>query len=213
MNFSSSTLSRALRDRYQFSEATKRIVKAYAEKHNYHPNLTAQSLKSNKSKSIGLLLCSVPNNLFAEVISGIESIAYISGYFIIITQRHESAEREGRNLEHLIWRSADGLVVSLSTETKDMSKLRQIHATGVPIVFFDRVSNCIDTLQVVADNIGASYNLTKHLLEGGFRNIAQITIAEEMSITHERMKATLKRWPNLEFLAGKITYSIVSMAE
>ena len=192
LNFSSSTVSRALRDSYQISEATRRIVKAYAEKHNYHPNLVAQSLKSNKSKSIGLLLCSVPNNFFAEVISGVESIAYNSGYHIIITQSHESAEREARNLEHLIWRSVDGLIVSLSTETKDMSKLQQIHANGVPIVFFDRVSDCIDTHQVVADNIGASYNLTKHLLEGGFRKIAQITSAEDMSITHERNEGYFK---------------------
>lgn len=192
LNFSSSTVSRALRDSYQISEKTKRIVKAYAEKHNYHPNLVAQSLKSNKSKSIGLLLCSVPNNFFAEVISGIESIAYSSGYHIIITQSHESAEREAKNLEHLSWRSVDGLIVSLSTETKDMSKLQQIHSNGVPIVFFDRVSDCIDTHQVVADNIGGAYNLTKHLLESGFRNIAQITSAEDMSITHERNEGYFK---------------------
>jgi LacI family transcriptional regulator len=75
----------------------------------------AQSLKSNKSKSIGLVLCSVPNSFFAEVVSGIESIAYNMGYHIIITQSHESQEREARNLEHLDWRSVDGMIVSLST--------------------------------------------------------------------------------------------------
>lgn len=192
LNFSSSTVSRALRDSYQISEATKRIVKAYAEKHNYHPNLMAQSLKNNKSKSIGLMLCSIPNNFFAEVISGVESIAYNSGYHIIITQSHESADREAKNLEHLSWRSVDGLIVSLSTETKDMSKFQQIHANGLPIVFCDRVSDCIDTHQVVADNIGGAYNVTKHLLESGFRNIAQITSAEDMSITHERNEGYYK---------------------
>lgn len=192
LNFSSSTVSRALRDSYQISEETKRIVKEYAEKHNYHPNLMAQSLKSNKSKSIGLLLCSIPNNFFAEVISGVESIAYNRGYHIIITQSHESQEREARNLEHLSWRSVDGLLVSLASETKDMSSLQKIHANGVPIVFFDRVSDCIETHQVVADNIDGAYQLTKHFIESGFRSIAHVTSPYDLSITHERKEGYLK---------------------
>ncbi|MCW3091572.1 MAG: LacI family transcriptional regulator [Ferruginibacter sp.] len=192
LNFSSSTVSRALRDSYQISEETKRIVKEYAHKNNYHPNLVAQSLKSNKSKSIGLLLCSVPNNFFAEVVSGIESIAYNRGYHIIITQSHESQEREESNLEHLSWRSVDGLIVSLASETKDMSTLQHIHEQGVPIVFFDRVSDCFNTHQVVADNIGGAYNLTKHLIESGCRNIAQVTSSQSLSITRERKEGYLK---------------------
>lgn len=192
LNFSSSTVSRALRDSYQISGETKRLVKEYAQEHNYHPNLVAQSLKSSKSKSIGLLLCSVPNNFYAEVINGIESIAYNRDYHLIITQSHESEEREARNLEHLSWRSVDGLLVSLSTETTDMSSLQKIHARGVPIVFFDRVSDCIKTHQVVADNIGGAYKLTKHLLESGFRKIAQITSSHDLSITHERKKGYFK---------------------
>lgn len=186
LHLSSSTVSRALRDSYQISEKTKLVVKAYAKKHNYHPNLMAQSLKNNQSKSIGLLFSSIPNNFFAEVINGIESVTYNRGYHTIITQSHESEERELSNLEHLMWRSVDGLIVSLSTETKDMSKIQQIHSSGVPVVFFDRVSDCINTHQVVADNIGGSYNLTKHLLESGFTRIAVITSPRELSITQER---------------------------
>jgi len=188
LNFSSATVSRALRDSYQISEETKRIVKEYAKEHSYHPNLMAQSLKSNKSKSIGLLLCSIPNNFFAEVINGIESIAFNRDYHIIITQSHESQEREARNLEHLSWRSVDGLIVSLSTETMDMSTLQKIHDRGVPIVFFDRVSDCIKTHQVVADNIGGAYQLTKHFIENGFRKIAQVTSSHDLSITNERLE-------------------------
>ena len=187
LKFSSSTVSRALRDSYQISEETKRIVKEYAKKHNYHPNLVAQSLKSNRSKSIGLVLCSVPNSFFSEVVSGIELIAYNRGYHIIITQSHESQEREASNLEHLNWRSVDGMIVSLSTETTDMSTLQNIHDQGVPIVFVDRVSDCFRTHQVVADNVGGSYEVTRHLVESGCRKIAQITSSHELSTTKERI--------------------------
>jgi len=192
LNLSTSTVSRALRDSYQISDETKQLVKEYAKKHNYHPNLMAQSLKSNKSKSIGLVLCSVPNSFFAEVVSGIESIAYNRGYHIIITQSHESQEREARNLEHLSWRSVDGMIVSLSTETTDMSHLQKIHDQGIPIVFFDRVSDSIKTHQVVADNIGGAYMVTKHLIESGYRNIAQVTSSHELSTTIERIKGYCK---------------------
>jgi len=192
LQLSSSTVSRALRDSYQISGETKRIVKEYAKKYNYHPNLVAQSLKSNKSKSIGLVLCSVPNSFFAEVVSGIESIAYTRGYHIIITQSHESQEREARNLEHLNWRSVDGMIVSLSTETTDMSNLQKIHDQGVPIVFFDRVSDCFKTHQVVADNIDGAYQITKHFIENGCRNIAQITSSPDLSTTKERIEGYCK---------------------
>ena len=188
LNMSSSTVSRALRDSYQISEETKQLVTSYAKKYNYHPNLMAQSLKSNKSKSIGLVLCSVPNSFFAEVVSGIESIAYNMGYHIIITQSHESQEREARNLEHLDWRSVDGMIVSLSTETTDMSSLQKIHAKGIPIVFFDRVTDCIKTHQVVADNIGGAYQVTRHLIESGCKRIAQITSSHDLSTTLERIE-------------------------
>lgn len=192
LNLSTSTVSRALRDSYQISDDTKRMVKEYAAMHNYHPNLMAQSLKSNRSKSIGLLLCSVPNNFFAEVINGIESIAYTSGYHIIITQSHESWEREAKNLEYLTWRSVDGFLISLSSETTDTAIIQKIHSQGVPIVFFDRVSDCIKTHQVLADNVGGAYELTKHLLQSGSRNIAQITSSPDLSITKGRNEGYVK---------------------
>ncbi len=191
LQLSSATVSRALRDSYQISEATKQLVKAYAKQHNYHPNLLAQSLKSNKSKSIGLLISSVPNNFFAEVINGIESITYSSGYHLIITQSHESQEREARNIEHLHWRSVDGMLVSLSSETTEVSTLQKIQSAGVPIVQFDRVSDDIATHQVIVDNKDGAYQLTKHLVQSGFTRIAQITSAPALSITRERKEGFL----------------------
>ena len=112
LNLSYSTVSRALKGSYKISEATQLLVKEYAEAHHYRPNLMAQSLKNQKSRCIGVVLCSIPNNFFAEVISGIESIAYSKDYLLIITQNLESYEREVKNLQNLTWRSVDGLLIS-----------------------------------------------------------------------------------------------------
>jgi LacI family transcriptional regulator len=187
LGMSYSTVSRALKGSYQISEATRQKVKEYADAHHYRPNLVAQSLKSKKSRSIVVLLCSIPNSFFAEVINGIESIAYNNDYHVILTQSLESYERELKNLEHLAWRSVDGLLVSLSTETTDISHFKKWHDAGVPIVFFDRITDLIDTHKVVVDNTGGAYSAVQYLIDNGRRKIAHITSSPNLSITKERL--------------------------
>ncbi|MFT3845704.1 MAG: LacI family DNA-binding transcriptional regulator [Lacibacter sp.] len=188
LNISCSTVSRALKDSYRISKPVKEIVKEYARKHNYRPNLMAQSLKNKKSRSIGISLCSIPNSFFAEVISGMESVAYDKDYKIIITQSFESLEREVKNIEHLAWHAVDGILVSLSTETTDTTHLKKLHENGIPIVFFDRISDQINTHTVTVDNKQGASDATMHLLQEGFKNIAHITSSPELSITKERLE-------------------------
>ena len=113
LGFSTSTVSRALRGSYEISDETKKIILDYAEKINYRPNPIALSLKDRKSKAIGVVVSEISNNFFSEAINGIESIAYNRGYHVIITQSHESAEREKVNVLHHASRSVDGLLISL----------------------------------------------------------------------------------------------------
>ena len=188
LNLSVSTVSRALQDSYKISAATKQLVQQYAEAHHYRPNLQAQSLKTQRSRSIGVVLCNIPNTFFAEVISGIESVAYNRDYLVIITQSQESYEREVKNTRNLAWRAVDGLLVSLSNETVDMSHLTGLHQQGLPIVFFDRVTDQLKTHRVVADNYKGALDATNHLLSIGRRRIAHITSSPHMSITRERLQ-------------------------
>jgi len=186
LNLSYSTVSRALKGSYKISEATRQLVQEYADRHHYRPNLIAQSLKSQRSRCIGVVLCNIPNIFFSEVINGIESVAYNKDYLVIITQSQESYEREVKNLEHLTWRSVDGLLVSLSTESEDLGHLARLHEQGLPIVFFDRVTDRLKTHRVVADNIGGAYQATRHLIECGYKRIAHVTSSPHISITRER---------------------------
>ena len=140
LGLSTSTVSRALRDSYEISAETRKLVLEYAEKLNYRPNPIAQSLKEKRSRSIGIVVCEVANNFFSQVINGIESVAYKKGYYVIISQSHESFEREVANTQYLASRSVDGLLISLSTETTDLSHLNKLHDKGLPIVFFDRIT-------------------------------------------------------------------------
>jgi len=188
LGLSVSTVSKALRGSHEISQDTKNNVLAYAREHNYRPNPIAQSLKNRRSKSIGVIVCNIDNNFFSQVINGIESVARQKDYNVIITQSRESYEREVANSEHLSSRSVDGLIISLSAETRNVDHLAKLHQKGLPIVFFDRVTDEIATHKVVANNFKGAYDATRHLLEQGFRRIAQITSSVSLSITRERLQ-------------------------
>ena len=187
LGLSTSTVSRALRDSYEISPETKKMVMEYAEKINYHPNPIALSLKERKSRTIGVIVCEIANPFFSQVINGIESVAHDSGYNVIIAQSHEQFEKEVRDLQYLTSRSIDGLIVSVSVETNDFSHLIDVYQKGLPVVFFDRIVNEIDTHKVIVDNYKGTYDATMHLINNGCRNIGTLTFASFLSITRERM--------------------------
>ena len=187
LGLSTSTVSRALRDTHEISAATKKIVLAYAKEINYQPNPIALSLKERRSKSIGVVVSEVANSYFSQAINGIESIAYDRGYHVIISQTHESYDREVINVQHLASRSVDGLLISLSSQTTDISHIASLHERGLPIVFFDRVADEIDTHKVIANNEKGAFEATAHLIKAGYKRIAHLTSSSYLSISIERL--------------------------
>ncbi len=192
LNLSTSTVSRALRGSYEISDETKNLVLEYAKKINYRPNPIALSLKERRSHTIGIVVPEIANSFFSQAINGMESIAYKSGYHVSISQSHESFERELSNVEHMAYRSVDGLLISVSAETSDFTHLQALHDRGLPIVFFDRIVDQIDTYKVVCDNFKGAYDATTHLIAQGFKNIAHISSAEHLFITRKRLEGYKK---------------------
>lgn len=210
LGLSISTVSKALSDSYEISEKTKKLVSEYAKKNDYRPNPIAKSLKQGNSKSIGIVVSTIENNFFSQVINGIESVAYSKGYNVIITQTHESYDLEVLNVKHLTFRSIDGILISLSTETNDIEHLNVLHKKGLPIVFFDRVSADIDTHKVIADNYSGAYEGTVHLIHSGYKKIAHITSSANISITRERLEGYRKALEDngITFNANYIKYCL-----
>ena len=187
LNLSTSTVSRALRGSYEISAETKKQVLEYAEMINYRPNPIALSLKERRTRALGVVVSEIANNYFSQAINGIESIAYNRGYHVIITQSHESQEREKVNVEHMAARGVDGLLVSLSSESVDISYLKELHEKGLPIVFFDRISNELETHKVIANNYLGAFHATEHLIYQGYKRIAHVTSSPHLSISAERL--------------------------
>lgn len=188
LGLSTSTVSRALRDSYEISPETKKLVLQYAQKINYHPNPIALSLKERRSRSIGVIVAEIANSFFSQTIDGIESIANNNGYNVIISQSRESNEKELVNLNYLTSRSIDGLIVSVSAETKDFSAFKELFDRGMPIVFFDRIVNDIDTHKVIVDNYKGAFDAVAHLISNGYTNIAAVSGSELLSISKDRLE-------------------------
>ena len=187
LGLSTSTVSRALRDSYEISPETKQLVLDYAKQINYRPNPIALSLKERRSRSIGVIVSEIANSFFSQIINGIESTAYSKGYNVIISQSHESYEREIINTDFLSSRSVDGFLISVSGETNDFGHITALHERGLPIVFVDRIVSSVDTHKVIADNFKGAYDATAHLIKSGYKRIAHIANSEYLSITKERM--------------------------
>lgn len=208
LELSPSTVSRALSDSYEINEKTKKRVLEYAEEHNYKRNPIALSLRQRRSYSIGVIVCEVANSFFSQAIDGIESVAYSKGYHVIISQSHDSYEREVVNVQHLANRSVDGLLVSMSAETKDFSHIQKLHKQGLPIVFFDRIIDIFDTHTVTSNNKEGSKNATQALIDKGFKRIAHLANAPHLSITKERLDGYQEalRNNNLEVKDSMVRY-------
>ena len=187
LGLSTSTVSRALRDSHEISAKTKNLVRNYAKELNYRPNPIALSLKEKRSNSIGIIVCEIANSFFSQIINGVESIAYDKGYHVIMSQSHESYDREVLDVDYLASRSIDGLLISVSTETNNFEHLQRLHAQGLPIVFFDRIVDEIQTHKVTVDNFSGSYDATKHLAEKGYKRIANIAGSDYLTNTRERI--------------------------
>jgi LacI family transcriptional regulator len=188
LGFSASTVSRALLDSHEVSAETRKKVKDYAKEINYQSNPAAKSLKSSRSHSIGVMVPDVANSFFSQTINGIESIAYEKGYHVIITQSHDLFNREAVNIKHLANSSVDGLLISMSAETTHYNHITELHNQGLPIVFFDRIVDEIQTYKVTTDNFKATFDATAMLIDKGYQKIAFIANAPQLSISKDRIK-------------------------
>ncbi|MFT2009095.1 LacI family DNA-binding transcriptional regulator [Pontibacter sp. 13R65] len=187
LNLSISTVSRALHDSYEISAETKKRVVELATRLNYVPNHHASSLRSKKSKMIAVVIPEVADSFFAQAINGIESVAQENGYHVLIYLTHESLQKEQAILKDFQCGRVDGVLMSISAETAGAVHIKELMAKGIPLVFFDRASDEVETARITTDDFKSSYTATQHLIESGCKKIALLSVSDSLSISNERM--------------------------
>jgi len=175
LKVSPATVSRALKDHPDISADTRKKVKELARSLHYRPNSIAQGLRKQESKIIGVIIPEIVHHFFSSVISGIMEHAYKAGYRVMLCQSMEMLEKEIEDVEALFSSRVDGILISLANETNNYKHLEEVRNYGVPIVSFDKVcQNMPNHSKVIIDDYEGAFNITTHLLEQGYRNIAHI---------------------------------------
>ena len=192
LRVSKSTVSRALQDHHSIGEVTKQAVRELAQKYNYHPNAIAASLYKKSTNTIGVIVPILSHYFFSTAISGMEEIAYKAGYKVIICQSDESYEKEVSLTKTLLSAKVDGLIVSVSKATEDIEHFNLFLKKNIPLVFFDRLPEGIETHSVSADDYWGAYKVTEHLIEQGYKRIAHFTGSLTINLSHNRLRGYLK---------------------
>lgn len=191
LNISIATVSRALRNLPDVSPQTKKSVLELASQLDYQPNSIAQSLVKSRSQVIGVIIPDIATHFFSSSISGIQEVVSPANYSVMICQSNEKYETETKNIQALVSRRVDGLIISVSRETKDNNHIRQIHEKGIPLVLFDRVCEDLDVSKVVTDDYKGSFLAVEYLIKNGYRRIAYIAGPQNLILGKERLRGYL----------------------
>ena len=174
LGISITTVSKALKDYSDVSLKTKTAVISLAKELNYSPNSFAVNLRTQESKTIGLIIPEIVHHFFSNIIKGIITEAELNGYLVIILQSNESLELEKKQVALLINKRVDGILISLSNDTNDDDHLKAILERKIPLVQFDKISKLINSSKVIINDQKAAMNATQHLIDAGFTKIAYI---------------------------------------
>lgn len=188
LNISSSTVSRALKNDPVVSLKTRKKISDLAKEMGYRTNNFARNLRTQTTRTIGVIVPRLDSYFMSTVISGMESRANAEGYNLIISQSAESYKKEVATTTTMFNSRVDGLLVSLAYETENFDHFDMFLQKKIPVMFFDRVLECNTCTNVLIDNKKAAYEATKHLIDQGCTNIAHITAPPKRNVYVDRTK-------------------------
>jgi DNA-binding LacI/PurR family transcriptional regulator len=186
LHVSISTVSRALHNHSSIGLRTRIQVQKLAEELNYEPNQAAISFKQGRTMVIGVILPNLSEEYFSIAINGIEDMATKNNYTVLIGQSHDDVEREKRIVDAMRRQRVDGLIVSLSKNTKSYEHFEQLKRYAIPVVFFDRVPDLADAYCVSCNLENSSVELVDWLVSKGHTQIAFIKGPD--TITHSKQR-------------------------
>lgn len=183
------TVSKALRGHPDISEGTVARVRKVAEELGYSPNIIARNLSSRRSNMIGLVVPKIAHFFFGSVIEGVYNMAFENNYETILTVSQENAKRERKHLQTLVSMRVDGIIVSISQETRDLEIFTWIRKMGVPLLFLDRRPEPAlpGFNSVSVDDRGGAFKAVEQAIKVGYRKIACIGGNTHINIGRNRL--------------------------
>lgn len=171
-NVSVATVSRILNDLEGYSEETRKKVMQVIDEIGYQRNDIARNLKMKSTHTIGVLLPKVSTNFYIEILSGIEDVAHINGYSVVICNAGDSGERTEEYIKVMIERQMDGIIVCSLPPEKSL--IKKIVGVNIPVILISTLYNGFSVPYVKVDDYKASYAATEYLIKNGHKRIAML---------------------------------------
>ena len=169
------TVSKVLNNHGDISAATRGRVLAKIEELGYQRNAVARSLTLRRSHTIGIVIPDLMHSFFVEIIAGIEPVASVRGYGLLLCSSGEDPAKERAELEMLRSRQVDGIVLASVHGNANEDLLRQLTGIGTAIVMIDRDDHPrVECHRVLTDDERVGMLATTHLLDLGRKAIAHI---------------------------------------
>jgi LacI family transcriptional regulator len=186
LNISPSTVSRALKNHPDISQATKDAVNKYAKDFNYKPNAMALNLRMSKNNTIGVIVPEINHYFFSSILSGIEQVANEDNFNVILCQSSENYEKEVRDTQALISARVSGVLASLCKHTTNYDHFQEVIESDIPLVFFDRICIGIITDRVVVDDYAGAFAAVEYMIQSGCKSIAFFSSPFHLEISKNR---------------------------
>ncbi|MGV9383691.1 LacI family DNA-binding transcriptional regulator [Nonomuraea sp. NPDC003707] len=184
------TVSRVLNDNPSVTEETRNRVHDAMAALNYRPNAVARSLRTEATRTLGLIIGDILNPFFAELARAVEDEARAAGYTVIIGNADERADQQDHYVRTLLERRVDGLLICPTAEVTPL--VEEVSRGERPLVFLDRTLSGIEVPSVRADGSTAIAELVAHLRALGHRRIAFVSGPSTLSTGRERTEAFLR---------------------
>lgn len=181
-NVSIKTASRVVNRDANVAPATRAVVMEAVHALDYLPDPAARSLRAGTDRTVGVVVDSIGDIFFAQLVAEIEAMLDQAGYHALIASSNRDRQRERETVQNLVQRRCAGVIVAPSSR----DSLAGTRLRDVPVVFVDRVGDLPGSQSVVADDLGLAKLATEHLIAHGHRRIALLSDVPEIETTRRR---------------------------
>jgi DNA-binding LacI/PurR family transcriptional regulator len=186
---SHSTVSRALRGSNLVAEETAQYIQKVANEQGYLPSAAARSLKTRRTQALGVILSSIADPFFAEILFGIEEYAQESNYSLLIAASQHNLEKERRIVQAMVEQRTDGLIICSSSFSQ--SQVSQLLSRGFPVVMVNQQAAESYNFSIYHDDLDGSRQITRYLISLGHKRIAYLGNANSGRTTQDRLAGFL----------------------
>lgn len=181
------TVSHVITGSVPVSDSLRRKVQAAIRELDYHPNHVARSLKTSRTRTLGIIVPDMTISFYPQIIRGAESAAQERGYTLIAVNSDESAARQKDLLSLLRSQRVEGILLVMASTQTPVTQMSRMTDAGIPMVCVDRIPDRVPVDSISVEDVSAAEMAVNHLLSNGHRRIAIVTGPQSLKNERQRL--------------------------